>query len=284
MAGKSAPPPPRPRPLESIAGTGWRVREATDPAEILGILERDATYAFYAIGDLDPRLVGRSRWFVAEDHGRPASLALLFTGLQTPALFLFGEGQGIVLILAAALRPVRAFATFLESHRTSLEAYYRLGEVEPMLRMTYERPRHVLSVSPLVSRLTIEDLNDLLLLYQLQPGSVFVADQLREGVYYGARINGALVAAAGTHLVSRAYGRAAVGNVFTHPAHRGRGYATACTEAVLCDLTRNVPNIALNVGAGNQAAIHIYERLGFVVKMPFSEAPVIRRGARSARQ
>ena len=47
-----------------------------------------------------------------------------------------------------------------------------------------------------------------------------------------ALIFGALVAVAGTHLVSDTYGVAAIGNVFTHPDYRGRGYATLATGAV----------------------------------------------------
>jgi predicted GNAT family acetyltransferase len=55
---------------------------------------------------------------------------------------------------------------------------------------------------------------------------------LEHGIYYGAYLAGTLVAVAGTHAVSRRHRVAAIGNVFTHPAWRGCGRATATTSAV----------------------------------------------------
>ena len=260
----------------------WRVRELSDSAEILAILSRDPVYAFYAIGDLDPALADKSRWVTALDGGEPVALALHFSGLEPPALFLFGEGQGIALILGAVLRPAGAFATFLPGHRSGLAAYYQVGPEESMIRMVYQARAQTPSPGREVVRLGMANLGELQRLYRLQPESVFVPDQLLNGVYYGARHEGRLVSAAGTHLLSEAYGRAAVGNVFTHPDYRQRGYAAACTAAVLDELSPRFAVIALNVGADNAGAIRIYERLGFVEGCRFLEAPVIRRGVRGA--
>ena len=47
----------------------------------------------------------------------------------------------------------------------------------------------------------------------------------RDGVYYGVRVDGRLVAAAGTHVISPTARLAVVGNVMTHVDFRGRGYA-----------------------------------------------------------
>ena len=79
-----------------------------------------------------------------------------------------------------------------------------------------------------------------------------------------------MVAAAGTHLISPTYGVAAVGNIFTHPGCRSRGYATAATSAVVAELqSRGIRDIVLNVSQENAAAIRIYERLGFERYCPF---------------
>jgi RimJ/RimL family protein N-acetyltransferase len=80
---------------------------------------------------------------------------------------------------------------------------------------------------------------------------------------YGVWDGGRLVSIAGTHGLSRQRGMAAIGNVFTHPTHRDRGYATMCVSALLADLVRLVPEIILNVNANNAPALRVYERVGF---------------------
>src|SRR5438270_173437 len=73
-----------------------------------------------------------------------------------------------------------------------------------------------------------------------------------------------LVAAAGTHVVARRYGIAAVGNVYTRPEARGRGYGAATTARVVADLLAvGMREVILNVAAGNEPARRIYARLGF---------------------
>jgi predicted GNAT family acetyltransferase len=82
-------------------------------------------------------------------------------------------------------------------------------------------------------------------------------------VYYGVRIGGRLVAAAGTHVINDREGIAVVGNVLTHTDYRGQGHAKAVTSGVTRDLLSRVPDVALNVYADNQPAIAAYGRLGY---------------------
>jgi predicted GNAT family acetyltransferase len=70
-----------------------------------------------------------------------------------------------------------------------------------------------------------------------------------------------------------------VGNVFTHPDYRGRGFATVCTSAVVEELISQSLDVVLNVGQTNEAASRVYQRLGFQVYCPFIEALGIRREA-----
>ena len=50
-----------------------------------------------------------------------------------------------------------------------------------------------------------------------------------DGVFFGVYEGEALVAAAGTHLVSREEGAAAIGNIYTRRDRRGRGLGRAVT-------------------------------------------------------
>ena len=88
--------------------------------------------------------------------------------------------------------------------------------------------------------------------------------QIAHGVFYGVWHDSALVATAGTHVWSAAEGVAAVGNVFTQPEFRGRGYATLCTAAVAREaIAAGLDTVVLNVRQDNAPAIRVYEKLGF---------------------
>jgi predicted GNAT family acetyltransferase len=109
-------------------------------------------------------------------------------------------------------------------------------------------------------------------------GDAFSAMQLALGVFYGVRDGGRIVAVAGTHLVSPAFGLGAVGNVFTEETYRGRGYGTTTTSAVVTELfQRGIRDVFLNVAQANSTAIGIYERLGFNKYCEFLETVAVRR-------
>jgi predicted GNAT family acetyltransferase len=65
----------------------------------------------------------------------------------------------------------------------------------------------------------------------------------------------------------------AIGNMYTHPAQRGKGYARAVLSAIVTELqTRNVTTIVLNVDERNATARRLYEQLGFTIYCSFIEA------------
>ena len=88
-----------------------------------------------------------------------------------------------------------------------------------------------------------------------------------------------VVAAAGTHVISREAGLAVVGNVLTHADHRGRGYAKAVTSAVTAELLRFCDQVVLNVRADNPPALQAYRRLGYREHVRFEERLVHRMPA-----
>lgn len=248
----------------------WQIKHLNDKEEILAFLRQDRTYAAYAIGDLESSLFTQCQWFGAEYDGKMLALALFFTGLQPPALFTMGDTDGVAAILASALQPERAYFTCPAEHLPVVEASYALDEVEEMFRMAIA-PADFRHVSGPATKLDLSHLEALRRLYQLGGGDAFASYQLRDGVYYGVEVNGQLVSAAGTHLVSPTFGVAGVGNIFTHPDHRRRGYGTACTSHVVEELLAQGLDIVLNVNRENTEAIGIYERLGFRRHCPYIE-------------
>jgi len=100
-------------------------------------------------------------------------------------------------------------------------------------------------------------------LYGFYPDNFFDPYQLGSGTYFGIRKGGELVAAAGTHVVSPTYQVAAIGNVVTHPKHRGKGYGKAVTTAVLNKIFQDVTTATLDVRAFHTTTIELFQSLGF---------------------
>ena len=265
------------------AKNGFLVRELTNETEILACLRTDRLYAAYAIGDLEPWFFRQCRWWLAETDGRWA-LILLFSGLQPPALFCLGEPDGVAATLDQAPLPECVYFTARPEHWPQIEARYRLQFAHPMLRMVLDaesfRPACLCvyarrqAAHGAVFRLRTSDLDGLQTLYgHGKPGDAdgFAPFQVEQGIFYGLAVDGELVSVAGTHLVAPSYGLAALGNVFTHPAHRGRGYATTCTSAVTAALLAQGLDVVLNVAQANEPAVRLYKKLGYRVHCRFLE-------------
>lgn len=260
----------------------WQVRKLAEKDEILAFLQQDRYYAAYAIGDLEPDFFSQCEWFAAREGGRIRSLALRFTSLDPHVLFTMGASEGLTLILGSALRPERVYLTARSEHLPAVRAFYSLGEIKPMLRMAVQS-EDFHPVNGKALKLGPAYCGELKRLYSLGESTgesvvAFSPYQLAQGVFYGIEKRGRLVAAAGTHLVAPTYGVAAVGNVFTDPDYRGRGYATLCTSAVTKELLARGLDVVLNVQEGNADAIHIYEKLGYRTYCRFIEALGVRKG------
>ncbi len=255
----------------------YKVRQLTDKKEILTFLERDAGYAAYAIGDLEPALFAQSEWTGAQAEGQIHALTLHFKGLDPPALFVMGEPAALVSILERDAAPNHVYLTCRERHLATVQACYRTTPPTPMWRMSLNPASFRYRPVPDVAVQSLQHPAALQGLYLQGGGETFNAAQLETGVFYGVYERERLVAAAGTHLLSPSYSRAAVGNIYTAPDYRGRGYGTAVTGAVVSTLLRRgIRHIFLNVAQTNRNAIHIYEKLGFTRHCPFLEMSAVR--------
>ncbi len=247
-----------------------------DKEKIYDLLRQDRLYGAYAIGDLEPALFKWCEWHASSRNGRLTSLCLSFRRMTPHRVFLMGSGQDLEPILEGALKTSRAYFSCRLRHLVVIRRFYTLQRVQLMLRMVL-KPERFTPVEGVVSRMGPGDAGLLHDLYRWYGDVAFAPYQLEQGVFYGVERGGKIVASAGTHLVSRTYGLGIVGNVFTHPDYRGRGYATACTSAVVEELLSQSLEVVLNVEHGNQAASSIYTRLGFDVYCPFVESMGVRR-------
>lgn len=239
----------------------------SDPAEIRNVLETDRPWAIYALGDLAPGFFEHSEWFRAAG-GAPA-LVLVYRGFETPVLLTVGEASLVSAILDEVGSESEMYLSIRPEILPLVKARRSVRHETAMWRMVLELANFRSMPAEQAVRLGPADLPDLRRLYDdgRSTGEVpdfFYPSMLDQGLFFGIREEGALVAAAGTHLLSREESVGAVGNVYTRRDRRGRGLGGQATSAVTAELLRmGLRTIALNVNQQNGAAIRVYERLGY---------------------
>jgi ribosomal protein S18 acetylase RimI-like enzyme len=291
----------------------YNVRLTIDKRELHAFLQRDPIWAAYAIGDLEPAYFNWCSWYVAEDtDGGLAGLVLLYRRLDPPIVLSVGETAAIAAIFQQVALPERVYVSALVDHLPLLLERYDFSSdrVRPMLRMAVtaktfrpaaegrgehggrRNPGGRGNPAPTLRRLDSADVPAIEALIALGgpfAPDAFMPDQVDEGVFIGLEPTALLGssdrggetpplrAVAGTHLVAPTWGVAALGNVYVHPAWRGRGYGALASSAVTADLLQRGLLVVLNVDQGNQAAINLYRQLGFAVHCPFVEGIAVIR-------
>lgn len=240
-----------------------------DKDHIRTILRRDPAWTVYALGDLSPRMFDKCRWYTPD-------LTMILRDYGTTILFATGPGS-----IREALSEVTG-AIHLQVKADALDEIASIATVTAqrlMWRMVW-RPGSLPSIDPQVTRLEATDVSAIELLYADgasagESPDFFYPSMVSDGVFFGVYEGAALVAVAGTHLVAREERAAAIGNVYTRSDRRGRGLGGAVTAAVLKELA-GIETIGLNVRADNDAAVRVYESLGFVRHCEFHEALAIK--------
>ena len=242
----------------------------TNKDTIRAILKRDPGWCVYALGDLSPEMFPKSEWFTPD-------LTMVLKDYGTSILFAIGTGS-VGEALAAVTWPVH-----LQVRSDALEAVATDALVEnirEMWRMVWTNERSIPKQTQAV-RLGDADVEALQRLYadgdqRGESPDFFYPAMVTRGVFFGVYEERELAAAAGTHLVSRDEGAAAIGNIYTRRDRRGRGLGRLVTTAVMRELV-GIETVGLNVRADNGAALSLYESLGFARYCQFYEAVAVRR-------
>lgn len=263
---------------------GYSVLPLTRPDTLRAFLDRDRALTAYMLGDLDPALWPESEFLGALCGDELVAVVLLYRGLDPTIITAYGAPDGVRAVLDAVSLPREMYTLMPPGLGEVITEYYTIPDPHTEWRMVLDADTFRAPEIAGVQRILPGHADLLAGLYRMSagPGEDIVAfspAQIARGVFYGAWQGGALVATAGTHIWSPAERVAAVGNVFTHSAWRGRGYATCCTGAVVRDaLAAGMDPVVLNVAQDNAAAIRVYERLGFRRYAVFTEGPGLRKG------
>src|SRR5216110_2505913 len=195
-------------------------------------LERDRLMAAYALADIDQPEIEGARWWIARREGDIAAVVMIVEGLPFRPCFATGASDGLAAIFREAIREPRVLLATPPRSRGAIEMTYRFERVDHMRRMNVHVNRFRPHINQDVRRLGADDLDAVIDLYGHASRTYFTPERMRREIYFGVYHANILVSGAGTHVRSTKSGIAAVGNVLTRLAYRGRGMARSCTSAV----------------------------------------------------
>src|SRR5262249_52998820 len=119
-----------------------------------------------------------------------------------------------------------------------------------------------------------EDAAEMLALARLTEPGPFLPRTHAMGSFIGIRIGGQLVAMAGERM--RFPGYTEVSGVCTHPDFRGRGYARRLSATVASRIEARGEQPFLHAWKSNDAAVSLYEDLGFQLRTDVNVAVLTR--------
>lgn len=259
------------------------VVELNDRDLLAGLFRRNAGAHVYELGDLDEFEWRHTRWFGWDSGRRVDDVALLYTQPDVPVLLAIADSP------RSSMRPLLSEILFslpsvLYTHASAslfgtLARRYEIVDAAPHFKLALHDGDAIAQHAAAVELLTRDDLGEIISFYEsAYPDTWFAPRMLETGRYVGIREGGHLACIAGVHVYSPTWSVAALGNVATLPALRGRGLATgACAALCRLLLDDGIETIALNVRADNEAAMRSYSRLGFGPVAEYTEASLVAR-------
>lgn len=251
------------------------IRKNLNKKEIYSFLSGNKGLYLYLIGDLDEFFWPYTTWYAGYTGSIIKSIALLYEGMSPETFLLFHEGdmtypseliRGIIHELPKEFN-VHLSPGLLENfgEQNIIKNYGRNNRM-----ILAGEPERIVDEN--IRRLERSDLAGIEKFYSISyPGNWFDARMLETGKYFGYFDKEQLAGIAGVHVYSPEYRIAALGNIATLPAFRGRKIAYMLTSALCSDLKKDTDTIGLNVSSENSAAIKCYQNTGFEIRSSYDE-------------
>jgi len=250
-----------------------------DKSRLEGFFCANTFLHLYELGDLDDLNWPYTTWYGLEQSGRLAAVVLIYNKYRPPVMIALSDDGPPLVELLLSLAPVLpgcCYAHITPDIGSALAPCYDVISPVPHYKMALLSPDKLVKVDASQGvALTPADAEDASELYAASyPDSWFDAGRLGTTPYFGVKSPAGLISIAGVHAFSERYGVAALGDIATHPAHRGNGLAKAATAALCQSLLPKIAHIGLNVRQDNASAISCYRGLGFEVIGEYREGPI----------
>jgi ribosomal protein S18 acetylase RimI-like enzyme len=227
---------------------------------IHSILMQDRIWSAYAIADLEAQHKPHSVWFANK-----LAVVLTYKAFSPPILFSHGVPEDLEGLFCEIPRGDYVF-TLQQASRSLLDDRLKINFEAEMWRMTIDPENFALDSPSGVIQLHPQDVDEMETLFadHHDRPDAFAPSQVEEGMYFGIRDGNKLLSVAGTHVLSQRHSVAAIGNVFTRPDQRNKGYGMRVSSVLVHNLlSAGIKTIVLNVATANLPAINCYTRIGF---------------------
>ena len=190
----------------------------------------------------------------------------MFTrGLKIPSVHVFGKIDVDVLLNVIKSLGQKALVHIPEEHADMVKQFdVKYDVVGWFLTMAVDADSFN-PVNPGIASILCEaDVDGYIELNRIRNVEISRMDALKmikKFRYYGVYADKLLVSIANAYL--RLPEVWIVGDVYTHPEHRGKGYASAVTSRVTEDAIKAGARAMLHVDEGNEAAVRVYRKLGY---------------------
>jgi len=251
------------------------VRKVSDPDELGELFGADRETHLYGLADLEEPYWSASVWF--RDGSAAVGLVSVGDDWVTGYAMSRVAPEATVALLAEvqARLPGGSWVTGPVGMYESISQVRSTRAIGPHWRMILEELNEQAD-GPDAVTLGANELDALNDLHRSdEGGAFFLPTMMKRNPFVGIWEDGRLVASAGTHVVSKRHGVAAIGAVITRPSHRGRGLGRLVMSALCRHLMEHYETIGLNVETANQSALHLYERLGFRAVFQYEEIELI---------
>lgn len=247
-----------------------------DKKEIEKYLRQNIYLQLYQIGDLDDFFWSHTIWFGLKLDNEVTAIALLYLGQSPPTLLALSENPNKMYELIKLIinfLPHRFYAHLSPGLESTFSCTHDLEPHGEFYKMALYGEVGVSNDDFVeIVRLSQVNLDEIQKFYkESYPGNWFDPRMLETNQYYGIRKSKNLISIAGIHVYSQRYKVAALGNIATHPSHRGKGYGIKVTARLCQSLSKEVKHIGLNVKINNKPAISLYKKLGFKIMASFGE-------------
>jgi len=133
----------------------------------------------------------------------PIAVVLQYAGYSPQPIFVMGENPGIEAVLANVIKPRTAYVAARQEHLSAIASSYRVESGPAMLRMWVDSA-HFRPFPPTCAGCCRWRSARSTASTKLGFASWLPASAISDGLYYGMRVGGRLVSAAGTHVISPA--------------------------------------------------------------------------------
>ena len=233
---------------------------------VLDFLRKDVIRHVFAFYDIQYRPEHTTMYVALDNKGSIKAYILTYTALRFPSVILEGTAEAVEKLLRYA--PETSMVIHAEPHLLeTVKKAFPQAKVYVEKWMLVRKGEAKFFVSPFVRRLKVEDAPKLLQLLLTRADRVpdseeRYAEWIRNMPVYGVFVNDDELVSYATSFLQLPQVWM-IGGVYTHPKHRGKGYATYAVSAITGHALSSAESAALFVRSDNYPALRVYEKIGY---------------------